>query len=60
MTIPVWEVRLLVGRRGRLDLGFRQVVPFGTIVGLAGTGRHWRRVSFIGRSIGGFWRILTE
>ena len=60
MSIPVWEVGLLVGRRGRLNLGFRLVVPFGTTVGLAGTGRHWGRVSFIGRRIGGFWRILTE
>ena len=39
MTIPIWEVGLLVGRDGRLDLGFGLVVPFGTIVGLAGTGR---------------------
>ena len=60
MTIPIWEVGLLVGRDGRLDLGFGLVVPFGTIVGLAGTGRQWRRVSFIGRRIGRFGRILTE
>ena len=39
MSIPIWEVGLLVGRDGRLDLGFGLVVPFGTIVGLAGTGR---------------------
>ena len=60
MSIPIWEVGLLVGRHGRLDLGFGLVVPFGTIVGLASTGRNWGRVSFIGRRIGRFGGILTE
>ena len=60
VSIPIWEVGLLVGRHGRLDLGFGLVVPFGTIVGLARTGRYWGRVSFIGRRIDGFGRILTE
>lgn len=59
MTIPIWEVGLLVGRNGRLDLGFRLVVPFSTIVRLASNDRHWGRVSFIGRRIDGFG-ILTE
>ena len=60
MSIPIWEVGMLVGRYGRLDLGFRLVVPFGTIVGLASPSRYWGRVSFIGRRIGRFGRILTE
>jgi len=60
MSIPIWEVGLLVGRHGRLNLGFGLVVPFGTIVGLARTGRYWGRMSFIGRRIDGFERILTE
>jgi hypothetical protein len=60
MSVPIWEVGLLVGWHGRLDLGFGLVVPFSTIVGLASTGRHWRRVSFIGRRASRFGRILTE
>ena len=60
MPIPIWEVGLLVGRHGRLNLGLRLVIPFSTIVGLAGAGRHCGRVSFVGRRIGGFGRILTE
>jgi hypothetical protein len=60
MSIPIWEVGLLVRRHGRLDLRFRLVVPFGTIVRLVGTGRNWRRESFIGSRVGKVGRILTE
>ena len=60
MSIPIWEVGLLAGRHGRLDLGFRLMVPFGTIVGFVRNSRHRGRVSFIGRRIGRFGRILTE
>ena len=59
MSIPVWEVRLLVGRHGRLDLRFGLVVPFGTVAELGGNDRHRRGVPFIGR-IHRFGRILTE
>jgi hypothetical protein len=60
MTIPIWEVGLLVRWHSGLDLRFRLVVPFGTIVWLTGTGRNWRRGSFIWNGIDGFGRILTE
>ena len=43
-----------------MDLGFRLVVPFSTTIGLVRTGRHWGRVSFIGRRIERVGRILTE
>lgn len=59
MSIPIWEVGLLVGRHSRLDLGFGLVAPLGAIVELTGNDRHRRRVSFIGR-IHKFGRILTE
>ena len=59
MSVPIWEVGL-VGRHGGLDLGFRLVVPFGTVVGLASTNRRRGRVPFVGRRICGFGRILTE
>ena len=60
MSIPIWEVRLLVRRRGGLDLWFRLVVPFDTVVRFASTGRRWRGESFIGCRIGGVRWILTE
>ena len=58
-SIPIWEVRLLVGQHGRLDLGFRLAVPFGTIVELVGNDRDRRGVSFI-RRIHRFRQILME
>ena len=58
-SIPIWEVRLLVGQHGRLDLGFRLAVPFGTIAELAGNDRDRRGVSFI-RRIHMFGWILME
>jgi len=60
MSIPIWEVGLLVRRRGGLDLWFRLVVPFGTVVRLTRTGGRWRGESFIGCRIGGVGWILTE
>ena len=60
MSVPIWEVGLLVRRHGRLDMRFRLVVPFGTIIRLASSGRRWRRRSLIGSRIWGVRRILTE
>ena len=60
MSIPIWEVGLLVRRHGRLDVRLRLVVPLGTVIRLASTGRPWRRKSFVGSRIWGVGRILTE
>ena len=59
VSIPVWEVGLLVRLHGWLNLRLGLVVPFSTIIRVAGTGRYLG-VSFIGRRICGFGRILTE
>ena len=60
MSVPIWEVGLLVRRYGRLDMRLRLVVPLSAIIRLASTGSHWRRDSFIGSRIWGVGRILTE
>ena len=60
MSVPVWEVGLLVVRKVRLNLEFRLVIPFGTVIGFAGARGGWRRVSVIGSGIWRFGRILTK
>ena len=60
MTIPSWEVGLLVGRKVGLNLKFRLVIPFGTVVGFTGTCRVWRGVSIIRSRVGRFVGVLTK
>ena len=60
MTIPIWEVGLLVGLKVGLNLEFGLVVPFGTVVRFMGACGGWRRVSVIGNRVGRFGGILTK
>ena len=48
MSVPIWEVRLLVHWYGRLDMRLGLVVPLGAIISLANAGSHWRRNLYAG------------